>query len=399
MTHGEPRRRLAGGDPAPSGESAARLDAARLRIDALDAELVRLAAERLAAAAEAGLAKAEMGLSLVDYRREKDVLGRVREAASRHGLDPSLAEDLVLRLIVESTSRQERERVARGTSGAGRRAVVVGGAGRMGRWIERFLKGAGHETFVLDPADPIASRDAETHLAKADLVLLCVPPSQAARLYEEWTQRPPRGIVADLCSVKTPLAAALRRFQAAGGRAASFHPMFGPTANVLRGADIVLCKAGDPDAEAAVGELFAPTAARLVEVALDDHDRLMADALTLAHATAITFAASLPEGPLTTRGTTFRRLQDVAASVVEESPQVYYEIQAGNPHSPAALRRLEDSVARLRAIVEGGDEVAFHALLEDSRRRLAASKAGAPQAVVAQGRQDQPAGRAEGDGP
>jgi prephenate dehydrogenase len=104
----------------------------------------------------------------------------------------------------------------------------------------------------------------------------------------------------------------------------------------------------------------------------------MAEVLTLAHATAIAFAASLPADPLPAHSTTFRRLRDVAAAVVDESPQVYYEIQAGNPHSLAALARLQSSVERLKDVVARRDPAAFRALLDDGRRRVAAPTATPP---------------------
>lgn len=347
-----------------------RLEAARRRIDRLDDELVRIAAERVAAAAEAGLAKAELGQSLVDFQRERDVMERVRLTAKRHGLDATVAEDLVVRLVLASTTRQETDRLAAAATGRGRQAVVVGGAGRMGRWVVRFLQGAGYQAHVLDPAHPTGNAAAE-HVATADLVLLAVPPSQAAALYQSWIPSPPKGVVADLCSVKSPVVPALRKLAAAGGKVGSFHPMFGPSTTVLRGSDIVLCRTGDATAEATLRSLFAPTSARLVEVDLDEHDRLMAQVLSLAHATAIAFASSLDDAPPGTQSTTFRKLRDVAVSVVVESPQVYYEIQSGNPHSEAALKRLEDAVARLRRLVQAKDADGFRELLGEGRRRLA----------------------------
>ncbi|MEA3166784.1 MAG: chorismate mutase / prephenate dehydrogenase, partial [Thermoplasmata archaeon] len=205
----------------------------------------------------------------------------------------------------------------------------------------------------------------------ADLVLLAVPPSQAVQLYDAWCKAPPRGVVADLCSVKSPLVPALRRLAAAGAKVGSFHPMFGPSTTVLRGSDVVLCRTGNAAAEATLRSLFSLTSARIVEVDLEQHDRLMADVLTLAHATAIAFAASLDDAPPGTQSTTFRKLRDVAVSVVVESPQVYYEIQSGNPHSDAALARLEASVVRLRKIVADRDPAAFRCLMEEGRRRLA----------------------------
>ena len=358
------------------GDAAQRLESARRRIDQLDDELVRVAAERVAAAAEAGRAKAQLGQSLVDFQRERDVMDRVRAAAQRHGLDATVAEDLVVRLVLASTSRQESDRLAAAATGRGRQAVVVGGAGRMGRWLVRFLQGAGYQAHVLDPAQPSQQQAAASLLPTADLVLLAVPPSQVSKMYDSWCAAPPRGVVADLCSVKSPVLPALRRLAAAGARVGSFHPMFGPSTTVLRGSDVVLCRTGDAQAEATLRSLFAPTSARLVEVDLEQHDRLMAEVLTLAHATAIAFAASLDDAPPGTQSTTFRKLRDVAVSVVVESPQVYYEIQSGNPHSEAALARLESTVAHLRRLVAAKDADGFRRLLEQGKERLSGGAAG-----------------------
>jgi prephenate dehydrogenase len=165
---------------------------------------------------------------------------------------------------------------------------------------------------------------------------------------------------------------ALRRLAAAGAHVASIHPMFGPSATVLRGHDVVLCRTGDAAAEQAMRDLFAPTSARLVELGLDEHDRLVADVLALAHATALAFAAATGPAPAA-QGTTHRRLQDVAAGVVRENPQVYYEVQAGNPHAPEALARLAASLQRVRACVDRRDPAAFAAILDDGRRNLEAA--------------------------
>lgn len=348
-----------------------RLAAARRRIDELDAELVRVAAARLAAAAEAGRAKAALGESLVDFVREREVLDAVRRRAGDAGLEPAVAEDLVTRLILASTSRQESERLTAARVGEGRQAVVVGGAGRMGRWLVRFLRGSGFGVRVLDLAEPGGLVEASAALPRADLVLVAVPPSEAARLYDSWCAAPPRGVVADVCSVKAPLVPALRRLQRAGARVASLHPLFGPATTVLRGNDVVVCDTGDREAAEAIRALFAATSARLVALGLDEHDRLMADVLALAHATAIAFSLSA-EGAVA-QGTTSRRLRDVAATVVREDPRVYYEIQAGNPHADAALAKLQESVARVRETVRRRDPEAFRALLDEGRRRLDAA--------------------------
>jgi prephenate dehydrogenase/chorismate mutase len=346
-------------------------DASRRRIKQIDEDLMRLAAERVAIAREIGKAKREAGHPTVDFAQERQVLENVRDAAKRHGFPQELAEEIAVRLISAAVGAQESDRMVATAPGKGAKAVVVGGAGRMGSWLVRFLGDAGYDVQVLDKALTATENEpARKSVSDAALVLLAVPPLEVARLYKEWVAAPPAGVVADACSIKSPLVAPLRALQRAGAHVASFHPLFGPALTVLRGADVVVCRTGDEAASETVRRLFAGTTARVIDLDLDEHDRKMAEVLTLAHATALSYAAALGEEAPGLHSTTARRLQGVADAVAHESAQVYYEIQVGNPHSDAALARLHASVSRLRRIVHARDLSGFTKFMDEGRARL-----------------------------
>lgn len=343
----------------------------RSRIDRVDAQLVALAAERIALVRQVAESKHADGLPTVDYAREAAVLARARDAAAAHGLPPSVAEELLTGLIRASLSAQDEDRLRYAAPGAGRRAVIVGGAGRMGRWFARFLATQGFEPLALDPRAPDDERTrAEGALSAADLVLCATPPAATAALYESWLDAPPRGVIADVASIKTPLIAPVRALRARGARVASLHPMFGPGIVLLRDADVVVCDTGDAAAGDEVESLFRLTTARIVHVPLEEHDAMMADLLSLAHATAIAFALALPEGGHPVRSTTFGRLEALAAAVVRESPEVYYEIQARNPYSAAAVERLGAALERIVAASRAAAPDEFAALFADAERRV-----------------------------
>jgi chorismate mutase/prephenate dehydrogenase len=359
-------RAAAARDPA----AAAELAALRERIRRLDEGLLARIAERIDLGRKIGAIKHRQGLGAADYLQETVVLARARDAALEHGVDPALADELVARLIRASLRAQEEDRLKLTGLGAGKQAVVVGGAGRMGRWVRRFLSAQGYAASPLDPsADPAEDEAARAALPAADLVVCAVPPAAIADLYRGWTAAPPAGIVVDIASIKTPLLEPIARLRAAGGRVASIHPMFGPTTLLLRDADVVVCDTGDEEATGAVERLFAPTTARLVRLPLAEHDRVMADLLSLAHAAAIAFALALPEESHPVRSTTFQALERLAAAVVRESPEVYYEIQARNPHSAAALERLRMALDRIVDASRSGDAAVFRALFEAGRAR------------------------------
>jgi chorismate mutase/prephenate dehydrogenase len=188
-------------------------------------------------------------------------------------------------------------------------------------------------------------------------------------LYASWIAHPPKGVVVDIASIKTPLIEPIRALQKAGVRVASIHPMFGPSIVLLRDADVVICDTGDTDATETVEKLFKPTTANIVRLPLLDHDRVMADLLSLAHATAIAFSLALPQSEHPVRSTTFLALETLAAAVVRESPDVYYEIQARNPFSGEAIERLRAAIDRVAAAIASKDSTAFAQLMGEGQTR------------------------------
>jgi chorismate mutase/prephenate dehydrogenase len=351
-----------------------KLDKARERIRELDNVILESAAERVSLAREVAAIKAARDLPTVDFRQERLVLERGRETAERNDMDPRLAESVLSMLMSASVSEQEEHRLRFAATGRGQTAVVVGGAGRMGRWMVDFLRTHEFEVSVLDPNSREGlDEDVEERLGDADLVVSAAPPSRTADLYTAWCSDPPTGVVCDMASIKTPLVASIRALQEAGVRVASFHPLFGPATTALRNSDVVICNVGDPGAEKTVADLFAPTLARLVRIDIDEHDRLMADMLTLAHAATLAFAGARLAGSrrsVDLHSTTERALESLAAHLVRESPEVYFEIQADNPHSMEAVKRLHDAVRRLESLVRQRDVEGFASWMRDAAALL-----------------------------
>ena len=116
--------------------------------------------------------------------------------------------------------------------------------------------------------------------------------------------------------------------------------------------------------------LFEPTTARLLRLPLEVHDRVMADVLSLAHATVIGFSLALPHDKPLVHSNTYRALEALAGNAVDQNPDVYFQIQAGNPFSLDSLERLEAGVGRVLEVVRTHRPDSFAELLESGRRRL-----------------------------
>jgi chorismate mutase/prephenate dehydrogenase len=352
------------------------LDRLRQELDQLDGDMIALMARRQAIAREVAAAKRATGYPTRDYQREREVVLGVRRRAEQLGLPGDLAEKVLRLLIRSSLATQEQVSVAAHGAGSGRRALVIGGAGKMGGWFVQFLVSQGFDVQVADlkaAAPGIAAVDDWRKLADLDafdFIVVATPLGASDAILAELAARRPKGVVFDLGSLKSPLRSGLAALTAAGVKVTSLHPMFGPATELLSGRHVVFIDLGQPEALAAARALFAPTMAEQVVMSLDEHDRLIAYVLGLSHALNIAFFTALAESgeaaPKLARmsSTTFDSQLDVATQVAEESPDLYYEIQALNDYSAESLQALADSVDRLRKAVAGRDPATFRALME-----------------------------------
>jgi len=361
------------------------LDELRARLDVLDRQLLELVAERQAISTEIAAVKRSTGQSTRDFRREREVLLKARRDAAALGVSPGLAESILQSLIRGSLTTQEQARVVAQGRGSGRSALVIGGRGKMGRWMADFLASQGFRVVVADPAGEVPGyewrADWQDDPLDEDLVVVAAPLKTSGRILADLAARKPRGVVFDIGSLKTPLRAGLAALREAGVRVTSVHPMFGPDTELLSGRHVIFIDLGVPEALEEARGLFASTMADLVVMSLDEHDRLIAFVLGLSHALNIAFFTALAESgeaaPRLARmsSTTFDAQLDVATRVAAESPELYYEIQSLNQYGDDSLQALSTAVERLHRAVREHDPQAFTEMMRRGHEYLQVRKA------------------------
>jgi chorismate mutase/prephenate dehydrogenase len=367
------------------------LDELRRKLDGLDRQLLQIIAERQATSRQIAEVKRATGHPTRDYRREREVILTARDGAGALGVSPDAAEAVMRLLIRSSLTTQERASVAAHRSGSGRRALVIGGAGKMGGWFAQFLGSQGFEVEIADPraveggsGGSQARADWRESALDHDFIVVAAPLGAANEILQQLAERRPRGVVFDLGSLKSPLRPGLTALRAAGVAVTSMHPMFGPDTELLSGRHVIFIDLGAAEALAQARSLFAPTMAEQVVMQLDEHDRLIAYVLGLSHALNIAFFTALAQSGeaaprlLELSSTTFDAQFDIASKVAEESPQLYYEIQRLNDYGAASLEALAHAVEAVRAAVMDGDQARFVALMRQGReyvgRRTAAER-------------------------
>lgn len=357
-----------------------RLRALRRRLDDIDTAIVDLVAERQGVVSDIGDLKQNTGTPLRHYEREREVIERGMARAEALGLSGSVAREILETLIHHSLGKQEFDQWVQADHGQGRHALVIGGGGRMGHWIARYLDTVGYLVEIADPVvqdSPFGTVDDwASELGRFDVVVVAAPLRPSNDILAEIATLKPAGLVFDIGSLKSPMRAGLEAVRDAGCRVCSVHPMFGPDEIGLSGRHILFVNVGHDEAVQNALALFAHTAADCVELSLEEHDEVMAWVLGLSHLVNIAFATALADSgeavPMLENisSSTFNAQLKVAAQVVSENPHLYYEIQQGNDRTPKVVAAFREALDRLAGTVAGGDEAQFAAAMDKANRRL-----------------------------
>ncbi|GMR15660.1 MAG: bifunctional chorismate mutase/prephenate dehydrogenase [Gammaproteobacteria bacterium] len=366
--------------------SVAELLELRRRLDAIDTGIIDLIAERQAVVTTIAEHKLKTGLPLRHYEREREVIDRGVARAESRGLPGSVARDILETLIHHSLSNQETHKLVQSDHGQGRRALVIGGLGRMGVWMSRYLDMVGYNVDVTDLAggDTPFTRvdDWQSVVHDYDLIVVAVPLRPSNDILLQLAEIRPQCLVFDIGSLKSPMREGLDAMRRNGCRVCSVHPMFGPDEIGLSGRHILFVDVGDPRAVTEARELFSHTAADCVELSLEEHDEVMAWVLGLSHLVNIAFAGALAESgeavPLLKQisSSTFRAQLNVATQVVNENPHLYYEIQQGNENTAEVSRQFRKVLDELMCSVVANDEAVFTRYMAAAKQRLAVEKSG-----------------------
>jgi chorismate mutase/prephenate dehydrogenase len=356
------------------------LEDLRKQLTGVDEQIVDLIAKRQRIVRDIGRNKQSTGIGTRDYAREKDVLDMGRRRAEQAGIDPDLAEDVLRKLIRTSLASQERERVIAEGKGSGQRALIIGGAGKMGGWFVDFFVSQGFETTIADrgvengPGQFSNWTDAGVDY---DVIVVAAPLAVSGRILAQLAVLRPQGLVFDIGSLKSPLIDGLEELRESGCRVTSLHPMYGPETRLLSGHHLIFCDAGVPEATAAAKDLFGSTMVEQIDMGLDDHDRLIAYVLGLSHALNIAFFTALAESGeaapklATMSSTTFDAQLLVSAAVARDNPHLYFEIQSLNKFGLGPLDALCEAASRIRETVADSDEQGFVELMEKGRQYMA----------------------------
>lgn len=378
-----------------------RLELLRASMRDLDRAILQLIAARMETAKVIGELKKSEGIPLRDWNVERAVLEAAAEAAADLGLSPQMARAVMQLLISESRAEQERASFSR-YRGTAESILIIGGRGKMGRWFADFFANQGHRVSVYDrppavtdaaspttpagqaaPAAPDfpARRSLEAALDGTSFALIATPLEVVPNIIEQLARTHYDGTVFDIASLKGQLKPAIARAREAGLTLTSIHPMFGPDTRTLSDQVICICDCGDARATRKVEAFFSDTAATIVKLSFDEHDRIVSYVLGLSHLTNLVFTKVLMAGGKRFQefdmagSTTFHSQMLTASTVIHENPDLYYAIQRLNPFSGELYESFKRAFETIARWVRDENRQAFVEMMQAGRQWMMANDA------------------------
>jgi prephenate dehydrogenase len=229
------------------------------------------------------------------------------------------------------------------------RVAIIGGSGKMGRWLAHFLLKEGKEVIItgrnerkLLEAKQQLGVDIATNaeaVKRADAVLISVPMDNFEAVIEQICPYiSPKQVIIDITSIKVfPVEIMHKHIKT--GLALGVHPMFGPGINDIAGQNFVLTPTNREEQALAqkVREYLEARGARITLMTPQEHDEMMTVILGLSHFIAIVSADTLVSidklGLMQAiSGTTYRALLTLVESVISEDPELYASLQMSLPN-------------------------------------------------------------------
>jgi prephenate dehydrogenase len=269
------------------------------------------------------------------------------------------------------------------------KVAIVGGSGRMGRWLASFLLKDGQDVVAIG-RNKSRLREIKQQLGiktatsldtvrTADVILISVPIDSFESVVKQLPPLRPGQTVMDITSIKTRPVEIMHRYIKAG-KVLGTHPVFGPGAKDFSKQNVVLTPTSKKETALAqkVKQYLKARGGRVVLMAPQEHDEMMAVVLGLAHFIALVSADTLLSFNQLKQmekvgGATYRLLLTLAESVLTEDADLYASLQMNLPKMPEIHGLFWKKAQAWASLVRNKDSHRFVERMDALKDKLAKS--------------------------
>lgn len=326
----------------------------RSRIDEIDGELTLLLKARYETARLLGRIKAARRVSLRDLRRESFILTELNRRSTEMGLDPATMERIFREIFRLSVKAQQNSNLRSGISLRGLRLLVIGGTGRMGRFLAGYASLQGARVRIAGRSMSKTRRVARElevesgtvpDAATSDIVIVSVPIEDTERVSTSTASFMKDGsLLSDVSSVKTGISDRIANHTRRKIEYVSIHPLFGPDVDHLFGEDIAVVAHRPGPFWATLRRTFEASGANIYPITATMHDRRMAHVQGLHHFALMTLGVALSSMGGAPKTRSLRSTESRISKMIENWDTVQ-RIQTMNPFVPE-LRQKFGNISR-----------------------------------------------------
>ena len=319
----------------------------RERIDEIDQRLILLLKDRYENSRLLGRIKRARSIGARDREREKIILRKAQDTTARLGLDPKLILPIFKEIFIFSVQAQQSRDRKRSIGLEGKKILVVGGTGGMGRFIANFA--SVHEASVkivgrtMQRTRKIA-RELEVEAGSisdataSDIVVVAVPMESVVKTSIEIAQFMRKGaLLTDLSSVKTGIVDRISAKIPARVEYVSIHPLFGPNVDYVEGRNLAAIPFRTGPQWRSLSRALRKAGASVHLTSSTHHDRVMGYVQVLHHFALLSLGVALKkwDGELKTNSIagTLERIESLLSNW-----DTTVGIQRLNPYSDIARR-------------------------------------------------------------
>ncbi len=240
---------------------------------------------------------------------------------------------------------------------------IIGGTGRMGQWLKKFLEGAGYQVIVAGRKTEISPKELAS---LCDVVIVSVPIKDTVNIIKEiGPYVRPEAVLMDVTSIKKGPVEAMLSYSSS--EVIGTHPLFGPSAPSIKRQIVVICPARTKVWLPWLKELLLTHKVKITISTPEKHDEMMAIVQGISHFFLLTMGLIVKESTFNLRefsdySTPFfhiilRKMQHF----LHQNPEMCASIQFNSYHK---ISRFLESVDELKKIIKDQDYQKFYQIFQ-----------------------------------